>query len=113
MDDKGLKTKKKQSLEEILKKSSPSHEDSKQDGKEIKKAKRNFQKKLAQNITQDSKSFFGNARSKSKCKTETHTHTHTHPFNGPLSRTTRVSPYQKGKTSLDFTEARVSEWQWH
>jgi len=27
--------------------------------------------------------------------------------------TTRVSQYQKGKTSLDFTEARDSEWQWH
>jgi len=40
-------------------------------------------------------------------------HTHTHPFNGPLSRTTRVSRYQKGKTSLDFTEARDNEWQWH
>jgi len=25
----------------------------------------------------------------------------------------RVSQYQKGKTSLDFTEARDSEWQWH
>jgi len=37
---------------------------------------------------------------------------HTHPFNGPLSGTTRVSRYQKGKTSLDFTEARDSEWQW-
>jgi len=37
----------------------------------------------------------------------------THPFNGPLSRTARVSQYQKGKTSLDFTEARDSEWQWH
>jgi len=24
-----------------------------------------------------------------------------------------VSRYQKGKTSLDFTEARNSEWQWH
>ena len=42
-----------------------------------------------------------------------HTHTHTHPFKGPLSRTTRVSRYQKGKTNLDFTEARDSEWQWH
>jgi len=41
------------------------------------------------------------------------THTHTHPFNGPLSGTTRVSRYQKGKTNLDFTEARDSEWQWH
>ena len=35
-----------------------------------------------------------------------HTHTHTHPFNGPLSGTTQVSQYQKGRTSLDFTEAR-------
>jgi len=39
--------------------------------------------------------------------------THTHPFNGPFSRTTRVSWYQKGKTNLDFTEARDSEWRWH
>ena len=38
---------------------------------------------------------------------------HTHPFNGPFSGTTRVSRYQKGKTNLDFTEARDSEWQWH
>ena len=37
-----------------------------------------------------------------------HTHTHTHPFNGPFSRTTQVSRYQKGKTNLDFTEARDS-----
>ena len=44
--------------------------------------------------------------------THTHRHTHTHPFNGPLSRTTRVGRYQKGKTKLDFTEARDSEWQW-
>ena len=36
--------------------------------------------------------------------TRTHTHTHTH---------TPVSRYQKGKTNLDFTEARDSEWQWH
>ena len=35
---------------------------------------------------------------------------HTHPFNGPLSGTTRVSRYQKGKTNLDVTEARDSEW---
>ena len=38
---------------------------------------------------------------------------HTHPFNGHFSGTTRVSRYQKGKTNLDFTEARDSEWQWH
>jgi len=24
-----------------------------------------------------------------------------------------VSRYQKGKTNVDFTEARDSEWQWH
>ena len=27
--------------------------------------------------------------------------------------TTLVSQYQKGKTILNFTEARDSEWQWH
>jgi len=27
--------------------------------------------------------------------------------------TTQVSQYQKGKTNLNFTEARDSEWQWH
>jgi len=41
------------------------------------------------------------------------TYTHTHPFNGPLCGTTQVSRYQKGKTNLDFTKARDSEWQWH
>jgi len=39
--------------------------------------------------------------------------THTRPFNDPLSGTTQVSQYQNGKTNLDFTEARDSEWQWH
>ena len=39
--------------------------------------------------------------------------THNHTYNGPLSGTTRVSQYQKGKTKLDFTEATDSEWQWH
>jgi len=38
---------------------------------------------------------------------------HTHPFNGPLSVTTQVSQYRKGKTNVDCTEARYSEWQWH
>jgi len=33
---------------------------------------------------------------------------HTHPFNDSLSGTTRVSQYQKGRTNLDFTEARDS-----
>ena len=30
-----------------------------------------------------------------------------------FSGTTWVSRYQKGKTNLDFAEARDSEWQWH
>ena len=37
-------------------------------------------------------------------------------FNGLFSRTTWVSRYQKGKTSLDLNEARdygVLGWQWH
>ena len=38
---------------------------------------------------------------------------HTQPFNGLFSRTTWVSRYQKGKTNLDYTGARDSEWQWH
>ena len=39
---------------------------------------------------------------------------HTRPFNGPFSGTnTRVSRYEKGKTNLNFTEARDSEWLWH
>ena len=42
-----------------------------------------------------------------------HHQLHTDPFNGPLSRTTQVSRYRKGKANLDFTEARDSEWQWH
>ena len=50
-----------------------------------------------------------------KCTTTQHytVRTNEHPFNGPFSGTTRVSRYQKGKTNLDFTEARDSEWQWH
>ena len=45
--------------------------------------------------------------------TKVQKHTHTQPFNGPFSRTTWVSRYQKGKTNLDFSEARDGEWQWH
>ena len=33
------------------------------------------------------------------CATNQSTHTHTHTFNGPLSETTQVSRYQKGKTN--------------
>ena len=43
----------------------------------------------------------------------THTYTRVRAFNGPFSGTTQVSRYQKGKTNLDFTEERDSEWQWH
>jgi len=32
-----------------------------------------------------------------------------HLLNGPLSGTTQVKRYQKGKTNLDFTKARDSE----
>ena len=41
-----------------------------------------------------------------------HTHTHVR-LTALFSGTTRVSRYQKGKTNLDFIEARESEWQWH
>ena len=51
--------------------------------------------------------------SKWQCWWSLFNHPHTHTFNGPLSGTTQVSQYQKGKTNLDFTEARDSEWQWH
>ena len=33
--------------------------------------------------------------------------TRTHKFNGPLSGNTWVSRYQKGKTNLDFTDAKT------
>jgi len=40
------------------------------------------------------------------------TQTHT-PFYRPFFRGYPGSRYQKGKTNLDFTEARDREWQWH
>ena len=40
-------------------------------------------------------------------------HTHTHTRLMAISGTTQVSRYHKGKTNLDFPEARASEWQWH
>ena len=43
-------------------------------------------------------------RTRMRTRTRTHMHTHTH---------THVYRYQKGKTNLDFTEARDSVWQWH
>jgi len=38
--------------------------------------------------------------------------TYAHPFSRPFSGNTQVSQYQKGKTNLNFIEARDSEWQW-
>ena len=43
---------------------------------------------------------------------EIQTHTHTH-LTAAFSRTTWLRLYQKGKSNLDFNEARDSEWQWH
>ena len=50
----------------------------------------------------------------------THTHTHTHArmhahthTHTRLTTLCPVSRYPKGKTNLDFTGARDSEWQWH
>ena len=64
--------------------------------------------------TTDSK-FFHETASERITKISVHSclTKHTHMFNGPFSLTTQVSRYQKGKTNLDFTEARDSEWQWH
>jgi len=50
------------------------------------------------------------ARNKTLLERLDHNIRNTHPFNGPLSGTTRASWYQKGKTNLDFIEARDSEW---
>jgi len=36
-----------------------------------------------------------------------------HTYNSSFCVTTRVSQCQKGKTNLNFTEARDSEWQCH
>jgi len=55
---------------------------------------------------------FINARTQPAQKLIQNTHTHT-PIQWPFSGTTQVSRYQKGKTNLDFNEARDSEWQWH
>ena len=47
---------------------------------------------------------------KTSCGDPRYTNTHTRLT---ALGTTRVSRYLKGKTNLDFTEARDSEWQWH
>ena len=40
-------------------------------------------------------------------------HTRTHTRLTALFRDYPGGRYQKGKTNLDFTEARDDEWQWH
>ena len=40
-------------------------------------------------------------------------YTRRHATINELPAHTQVSRYQKGKTNLDFTEGRDSEWQWH
>jgi len=40
------------------------------------------------------------------------THTHVHPFNGPFSRTTRVSRYQKGKTTVSTPPLSFLQAKW-
>jgi len=61
---------------------------------------------------QSKKNKISVSRFEYEIRVTTHSNTYAHTFNGPFSRTTRVSRYQKGKTNLDFTEARDSEWQW-
>ena len=67
----------------------------------------------ARECTEDPENTFLEYTHTTHTQHNTHTHTHTHPFKGPFSGTTRVSRYQIGKTSLDFTGARDSEWQRH
>ena len=59
------------------------------------------------------RAHFGHFHYNAQSLEHTHAHTRTHPFIGPFSRTTQVSRYQKGKTNLEFTKARDSEWQRH
>ena len=54
-----------------------------------------------QSLIADRKAFFSVLRTEglsNEIKVNlNYTHTHTHPFNNPLSRTTWLSRYQKGK----------------
>jgi len=60
----------------------------------------------------DSRQRYTHTRTHARTHARTHTHTHIH-LTALFSGTTRLSRCQKGKTNLDFTEARDSEWQWH
>jgi len=67
-----------------------------------------FEQRIPNNTT-----IFKNRSNNNNNNDDNDRHTHTRPINGPLSVTTQESRYQKGKTNLDFTETRDSEWQWH
>ena len=60
-----------------------------------------------------SKSILNPITSGQLCQAAAYSSQHTHTFNGPISRSRQEIWYKKGKTNLDFTEARESEWQWH
>jgi len=68
---------------------------------------------LTSNCSTDRKSHITAATYGISLRISTYIHIYIHPFNSPVSGTTQVSRYQKGKTNLDFTKARDSEWQWH
>jgi len=58
--------------------------------------------------------IFTHTHTHARARTRTRTHARTHTRLTALFRDyLGVSRYQKGKTNLDFTEARDSEWQWH
>jgi len=72
------------------------------------------QSRLAAACTHASHRFHTQAFSKNSInRIHSRLHTHTHTFDGPFPGNIQVSRYQEGKTNLDFTEARDSEWQWH
>jgi len=57
--------------------------------------------------------YYAAAHARARTHARTHTHTHTHVLR-PFFQDYPGEPVpKKGKTSLDFTEARDSEWQWH
>jgi len=46
-------------------------------------------------------------------RTSTDKHTHTHTVQWPFAQDYPGEPVPEGKTNLNFTEARDSEWQWY
>jgi len=69
-----------------------------------------FVQKLHDNYSESKGRFF----LQNKCiQIDSHNGSNHINSNHELECSTRVSQYQKGKTNLDFTEARDSDWQWH